>query len=164
MIISYAPNWSVTYNRKLRSQTFMVQAAGLPTNTRPGWKSMQGTNTPAYLAKVSVTKKKRYMTLPPGPRRPTSTTGSALTSATRCRCHKTLSTTFRRNKLERLSPRNRRISKLGRKSESNVMLKSFLKTAQCTYLCVYVCVWGGGYLIQAPFLWSTLWQAPGLSH
>ncbi len=28
MIVSYAPNWSVTYDRKLRSQTLKVQATG----------------------------------------------------------------------------------------------------------------------------------------
>jgi hypothetical protein len=39
----------------------------LPTSIRPGWKGLQGTNTQAYLASLSVTKKK--MVHNTGPRR-----------------------------------------------------------------------------------------------
>ncbi len=42
----------------------------LPANVRPSWKDLPGTNGLTYLASLSVAKKKSFITLTPGQRKP----------------------------------------------------------------------------------------------
>jgi hypothetical protein len=52
----------VIYNHHM----FIVQATGLPSNIRLGWKVSPGTNTVAHITGASVTKEKSFMTSRPG--------------------------------------------------------------------------------------------------
>ncbi len=50
----------------LSDASFLGKLLVFPANVRLGWKVIAGTNTPAYLASLTVTKEKCFITLTPG--------------------------------------------------------------------------------------------------